>query len=409
MAISRIKTEYRVFASCSLEMRALLIANAIYALVLPVIEIFVAAYVLRNSQQADQVLVYQLSVYAVTPVAFLLNGYLLRILAANYLYAAGMCLSGGALVFLMCTDIHTVAGILLSGGLMGMASGIFWANRGLLALSATCDHNRNYYYGIETGIITLTSVSVPLAVGGLIEKARTSYSFGDGANAAYKAIAIAALFLTAVSSMAMLLGRYKRSPTGRFLFFRFHPLWRRLLALAALKGLGQGYIVTAPALLILKLVGREGTLGVIESVGSLVGAACLYAIGRVTGPRQRPIVLAAGMSFFVAGAAMNTVLFNATGAIVFMGCLLLAKPLIDLAYYPIQLHAVDVVAQIERRSQYSYILNHEVGLFAGRFLGCALFIGISRYISDWAAIRYAVLIVGILQLPSIVVARKLTA
>ena len=46
----------------------------------------------------------------------------------------------------------------------------------------------------------------------------------------------------------------------RFVYFHFHPLWWRMLTLALLKGLAQGYIVTAPAMLIMLLVGQEGTL-----------------------------------------------------------------------------------------------------------------------------------------------------
>jgi YQGE family putative transporter len=386
----------------------LLIANAIYALVLPVIEIFVAAYVLRNSHQASKVVLYQLFVYAATPLAFLINGYLLRLIAVNRLYAAGMLLSGSSLVVLLVTDISTISGIVLSGGLMGLATGIFWANRGFLALSTTSDSNRNYYYGVETGVMTVTSVIVPLAIGFLIEKTLRSFPIGEGANLAYKGIAATALLLTIASSAMILVGKYNNPPIGKLVFFRFHPLWYRMLVLAALKGLGQGYIVTAPALLILKFVGREGALGSVESIGSCMAAVCLYAIGRMSGPGQRIHVLAAGLLFFLVGSAINAALFDAVGVLIFMGFLLLAKPLIDLAYYPIQLCAIDVVSRLEGRSQYAYILNHEFGLLAGRFVGCTLFIAISVFVSDVGALKYALLIVAVLQLPAIFVARGLS-
>jgi YQGE family putative transporter len=57
--MNRIVLEYRRFASSPIEVRSLLAANAIYALVLPVIEIFVAAYVLHESHQAVKVILYQ--------------------------------------------------------------------------------------------------------------------------------------------------------------------------------------------------------------------------------------------------------------------------------------------------------------------------------------------------------------
>jgi len=405
--MNRLATEYRKFAACPAEMRTLLIANAIYALVLPVIEIFVAAYVMRNSQQASTVLLYQLSIYVVTPLAFLVNGYLLRSFAVNYLYAAGMFLSGGALLVLMTTDVRTGTGIVLSGGLMGLATGVFWANRGFLALSTTNDHNRNYFYGLETCIITITSVIVPLGVGALIEYVGRNHVAGGGLNFAYRAIAISSLLLTLIASATMLRGEFSNPPKDKFVFFVFHRLWYRLLTLAGLRGLAQGYILTAPALLVLRFVGQEGTLGKVEAIGSCLAAVCLYVIGRVSKLEHRIHILAAGLIFFLIGSALNAVLFNATGVLVFMGCLLLAKPLIDLAYYPIQLRTVDTVSRMEGRSQYAYVLNHEFGVFAGRFTGCMLFIGIAAGISETAALRYALPIVAILQLPAIFVARRL--
>ena len=58
-------------------MQILMVSNMMYALVLPVIEIFVAAYVMRNSQAVAKVVTYQLSIYAATPLAFYINGKLL--------------------------------------------------------------------------------------------------------------------------------------------------------------------------------------------------------------------------------------------------------------------------------------------------------------------------------------------
>jgi ABC-type thiamin/hydroxymethylpyrimidine transport system permease subunit len=47
--MSRLRREFAVFPGCSRSMRILLVSTMIYALVLPVIEMFVAAYVMRNS------------------------------------------------------------------------------------------------------------------------------------------------------------------------------------------------------------------------------------------------------------------------------------------------------------------------------------------------------------------------
>jgi hypothetical protein len=69
--MNRLRRELEVFLRCSRSMRILLVSNMIYAFVLPVIEIFVAAYVMRNSHAVSKVVTYQLvALYVATPVAF---------------------------------------------------------------------------------------------------------------------------------------------------------------------------------------------------------------------------------------------------------------------------------------------------------------------------------------------------
>ena len=63
--------EYRHFLSYPRDMRILLLTNLIYAFVLPVIDVFVGAYVMRNSHDVKMVVIYQLAVYTGIPFTFL--------------------------------------------------------------------------------------------------------------------------------------------------------------------------------------------------------------------------------------------------------------------------------------------------------------------------------------------------
>jgi len=405
--MTRLRKEFEVFFSCSHSMQVLMVSNMIYALVLPVIEVFVAAYVMRNSHAVAKVVTYQLSIYAATPLAFYLNGKLLGRIGAKHLYAAGMVLSGVAMMLMMQLSILTPIGVATSGFTMGLATGIFWANRGFLALTATNDSNRNYYYGLENFVAVLNGVVVPALIGWFISGTALYGWMGGIANRAYHVIAIVVFGLTILAAAILERGTFRNPEHTRFVYFRFHPLWRRMLELALLKGLAQGYIVTAPAMLIMMLVGQEGTLGATQAVGGVFSAFLMYTVGRIAAPQHRRIVFAAGLLLFLLGAITNTILFNAVGVLIFIGCLLLAKPLLDIAYYPIQLQAVDVVSRLEKRNQYAYIFNHEFGLFTGRCLGCGLFLGIAYWWSGVAALKYALPVIALLQLLSIRVAGQI--
>src|SRR5690606_24180221 len=91
----------------------------------------------------------------------------------------------------------------------------------------------------------------------------------------------------------------------------------------------------------------------------------------------------------------------------FMLFLLIARLLLDLAYFPIQFSVIDILKRIERRQEFAYILNHESGLYAGRLLGAFTFIALAVYVTEEAALRYAIILIALLQLCSIFVAKRL--
>jgi len=398
--------EVRTFLSCPRDMRILLLTNLVFAFVLPVIELFVAAYIMRNSQAASKVASYQVAIYAGTPLAFLLNGLMLEKLGVKFLYGMGMVCSGGSLVLMMSSPVLTIASIALSGFLMGLASGLFWANRDLLALMTTSDANRNYFYGLETSFNTITAVIVPGLLGWFISTATSRSPFVHTANGAYHAVAISTCVLAIIACVILSAGSFRRSARPKFLFFRFHRAWNHLLMLAVLIGLGQGYLVMAPALLVLMLVGKEGSLGAILAIGGLVSAVVLYVTGRIAQPKHRILVLGMGFVLFVLGSLVNTVLFNAVSVLIFMACLVLAKPALQWAYFPIQMGVIDAVSAVEGRNQYAYVFNHELGLFAGRLIGCTSFLYLAFTVSDIVALRVALPTIAILQLLAVPMARR---
>ena len=158
--------ERRHFQSYPLNMRILLLTNLIYALVLPLLELFVGAYILRESGDTSLVVIYQLAVYTGILFSFLLNGYALRVIPIAKLYSFGMLMSGAAMTFMMLLPELHLSGVALTGLLMGTSYGFFWSNRDFLSLSSTDDSNRNYYFSLETVFYTLTFIVMPL-LGGL--------------------------------------------------------------------------------------------------------------------------------------------------------------------------------------------------------------------------------------------------
>jgi YQGE family putative transporter len=84
-----------------------------------------------------------------------------------------------------------------------------------------------------------------------------------------------------------LAGSFKTRRAPVLFILNFTAFGIMLLAMAALKGVAQGFVIAAPVMLIMKLVGSEGSVGSIQSAGALLSAAMLYVLGRATSSKHR--------------------------------------------------------------------------------------------------------------------------
>ena len=397
--IKKITGEYAFFRKQPDTMRTLLITNMLFAMILPIIEIFVAAYVMRNTGSSANVIIYQLFMYIGVICTSMINGYLLKIMKAKILYMSGILISGISLMAMMFTGNLSFFDLCVAGFALGAATGFFWTNRYLLTLNATNDENRNYFFGLESFFFSIWGIVVPLAVGALLAFISTNQIFGLTLNikGGYQIITIVVMVIAMIASYVIYNGDFKNPEKKDFVYFKYHKQWNLMLLLAALKGMVQGFLVTAPAILVMKLVGTEGSLGLIQGIGGAATALIVYILGRISTPKHRIFIFGFGLIVFFLGTLFNGILFSAFGVIVFVLCKVLFQPLFDLAYYPVMLQTIDVVSRIEKRNEYAYIMSHEVGLFFGRASGMILFIGMAYLITEDFALKYALVVVAGIQ------------
>jgi YQGE family putative transporter len=397
--------ELRIFMSYPRNMRVLLMTNFIFSFIGPMISTFAGAFLMRESNNDVKAPVtYQLSQYLGIPIAFLLNGWLLQWIGVSWLYSAGMLISGASMAWMTVQVQLTMRGIIVAGLLMGMASGFYWANRDFLIIESTNDKNRNYYYGLDSFLGITVGIVMPVLLGAFISLYAGKHGPGVGA---YRILAVGVFIVTIIASIVVHQGIFQNPPRTRFIFFRFHPLWLRLQSLAALKGLSGGYSVMAPAMLTMILIGKEGSLGIIQSAGAVLTAVLFYILGRTTGPQHRIAMYTIGMILYAFATVPNAIFYDKAGALFFMICLLLAQPLADMADNTVQMLTIDTVSAIENRSTYAYILNREFGYMVGRVTGLLIFLFLAYRVSNTAALRYALLIIGFVQLGTIWVVRSL--
>ncbi|ASO04137.1 MFS transporter [Arenibacter algicola] len=385
--------------------KILILTNLVYAFVMPVIDIFVASYIMRNSNDPSKVMLYQLAIYTGIPITFYINGYLLNRVNIKRLFSLGMLLSGVSMVFMMSLKEISYSGLVSAGLIMGMSFGLYWSNRDYLVLATTSDRTRNFYYGLDTFFYTTTAVLVPIVIGWYLMTGNGSTN--EGVNSGYKVVTVAVFIFTIIASIIFHFGTYEKPKNEKFLYFKFHKLWNKMLQMALLKGLAQGFIVTAPAILMMKFFASEGALGTAQSIGAIIAAIIMLILGKLSKPKHRLIIFSFGLICFFLASLFNALLFSSIGVIIFIFLLLIARPILDIAYFPIQLKVIDLLSELENRNEFAYILNHEFGLYVGRLIGAGTFLGIAFFGDADIALRYALLIIGTLQLLAIVIAKQL--
>lgn len=400
--------EFKFFLSQPRNIKTLLVTNLLFAMVLPVIEIFAGAYIMRNTGSPSFVVKYQLCMYVGVVLAALVNGLLLKYLKSAFVYGFGIIISAISLMAMMSISNVNIEILCLAGFLIGLSTGFFWTNRYLLTLYSTDDSNRNYFFGCESFFFSLWNIVIPLVIGAFLATVEVGRIFGNlTVNGGYKVITAAALFISVLACIALSQGRFKNPESKKFFYFRFHELWVKMLSLAGLKGMVQGFLVTAPAILVMKFLGSEGSLGLIQGIGGALTAILVYILGRVARPQDRIKIFGFGLLIFFIGTLANGIMFSAFGVIIFVLCKVFFQPLHDLAYYPIMMKAIDVVSEIEKRDGYTYIMSHEIGLFFGRAFGMVLFILMASLISEDFALRFALVVVGALQMLSLPLAKNI--
>lgn len=286
-----------------------------------------------------------------------------------------------------------------------MSFGLYWSNRDYLVLATTSDKTRNFYYGLDTFFYTTTAVLVPIIIGWYLMSGDDSSN--EGVNSGYKVVTAVVFVFTIIASVIFHFGTYEKPKSEKFLYFKFHKLWKKMLQMALIKGLAQGFIVTAPAILMMKFFASEGALGTAQSIGAIIAAVIMLILGKLSKPKHRLIIFSFGLICFFLASLFNAVLFSSVGVIIFIFLLLIARPILDIAYFPIQLKVIDLLSELENRNEFAYILNHEFGLYVGRLIGAGTFLGIAFFGDADIALRYALLIIGTLQLLAIVIAKQL--
>ena len=161
-----------------------------------------------------------------------------------------------------------------------------------------------------------------------------------------------------------------------------------------------------PALLILILIGNEGTLGTVQSASAVITALIVYLLGKRLGTTHRMFLLQISFLASIIGAVFLIYSFSAIGVFIFIVALALANSIQWVAVQSLNYDLIDNENR-DQENQYAYVFDQEIYLNGGRILGVVMFILLIQIFSNSTALKITPIILALSQIFLLWFAKKL--
>lgn len=349
--------------------RRLFASNTLKSLSSPLMTIFMNAFLFRVAGGLASVVLYNAGQFVGLPLAFYLDGFLLRRFPVRSLLAWGAI--GGAVATAAFVLLGAHAGplsVLLFGLCWGLGNGFYWSNRNYLELQETFATMRQYFYGAVFAVISAAGVIVPVFAGiSIAVLARLGVPLAQ----AYWAVFGCAFALMLACGLIVARGSFGSSKPERISRFGVGSLFgpRRLLLFAS--GFTDGAASFIPVLLVFLFLGGEGVLGTLSGAVSLVTAGAMYVYGRSVGTRRADATILLAAVLFL-GAALALLFANAAGVVLYGLVSSVAVAFFGLASSPVTLDLSDEEMEGRKELRYSLIFDSELFLNLGRLTSVAI-------------------------------------
>ncbi len=392
MIHSTLVRERERFRGLSEGARSLLLSFIAFGMASPLLGLFTNAFIWRQNEDLVWIALYNGAWMTGVSVAFVLNGFVLGRVKLSWMYALGLVIQSASCLVLFQLDTIQLSEVLALGLLSGAAAGFYWANRNVLSLQMTRGPMRDYFCGFESALGTLLAVVSPLLFGWFLELGASSRAWNVLER--YRFLAAITLLIQVIGSWYILRARFDDyTPTGIFIT-RATALWNKARVFTAIKGVAEGSAMFIPTLIVLRLVGQEGAVGVTQSLAMIFTSVILYVIAARMGVANRRRVLTVGVFAMVLGALMLSCLYSKLGALSYLFLQTLAVQLLWVAANPIILDAINA-DQDNATNHYRYIVDRELCLNMGRVLGICVVLALTVWSDADYTLRVAPLILAL--------------
>lgn len=393
----RLVIEIGHYRALSEDVRRLLISYYLYLIAYPLFAVFTNAYLWRTGEDLRLLVIYNLFYCVGLPFGFYLNGFLLRWFHTLRLYAVGAFLEGLAGVLIVVFPAITSSTLVMYGLIAGFGAGLFWGNKNYLSLLLTKGSNRLYYNSLESAGDMIINMIVPAVAGVVISTSFVGSWYNT--DTAYRILMFIALFLVGLAGYVVQSSAIKDIDREPVLLRHPGVVWRWVRIFNLLANIVVGAEFVIPSVLILVLVGHEGTLGLVNSVTAVLSALILYILGRKGEIKNIWNVYLIASIFFLISGAILAWQYSAVSVLVYMVASTVGWALRWPPAYSVVMETMDREGTSD--GQYALICDNELMFNIGRSLGLGLVMA-AVSVSQTTALRFIPLIVGMTSLLALI-------
>ncbi|MFZ3578617.1 MFS transporter [Virgibacillus sp. DJP39] len=368
----------------------LLVIGGLYSLGLFLSNTFVNIYLWKQSGDYVTIALYNLGIYTLQPLTFILAGKMAKKIDRVFLLRLGVIFL--SLFFLSVLFIGDSAASFhfYLGGLLGIGFGFYWLAFNVLTFEITEPNTRDVFNGFLGVLQSFGGMIGPLIAGIII--ANMEANFG------YKTIFTISFFMF-IGAVICSFFLSKRNAEGAYHFKRIlqerkhNKNWKKILNAHVFQGLREGIFLFVIAIWVFIATGSELALGMFNLFLSGLSFVFYFLVTKFIKPnlRKKSILVGAILLY----TAIYIILFNVSYAALILYAIVIgiAYPIINVPYASL---TYDVIGKAWRARdlRIEYIVVRELYVNAGRVVAIVVFLLSVTFINPEKIIPILLVIFG---------------
>ncbi|MEQ6375897.1 MFS transporter [Bacillaceae bacterium S4-13-58] len=368
----------------------LLSIGGLYSLGIFLSNTFVNIYLWKQSGQFVAIALYNLAIYVLQPITFILAGKWAKKIDRVIVLRLGVIFLSLFFLTVLLSGEHAASYKLLLGGLLGIGYGFYWLAFNVLTFEITEPDTRDFFNGFLGLLQSFAGMIGPIVAGFLISRmtGNTGYTLVFG-------ISFTLFFLSVITSMFL----NRRPAKGSFSFRRIikerrnNKNWRMVTNAHVLQGLREGTFMFIIAVWVFITTQSEFALGKFNFTYSAMAFVFYFLVTRFLKPRYRKGSIFAGGLMLYLALSLILIELSFETLLIYAGLIGIAIPIFFVPYLSL---TYDVIGKSWKAAEMriEYIVVRELYLNLGRVSSILLFITAVTLFPPERIIPYVLLTVG---------------